>query len=101
MHSLFLPNLRAKAAAGMAVATAMVRHATRRVEPLAFVDWPTWAKELSQSRKIGDSGLGDTVIHVLGDARSEKFKNWWQDTLKTTCGCTERQAWLNARFPYL
>jgi hypothetical protein len=41
------------------------------------------------------------VVHVIGDTRSERFKEWFQEKFGQSCGCTERQAWLNRKFPYL
>jgi hypothetical protein len=67
---------------------------------LPFARWPDWAKDISQDRQLGDTGIGDTVVHLIGDSNSELFKGWFKVHLGTSCGCTERQRWLNLRYPY-
>jgi len=64
-----------------------------------------WAKEMAESWKNGihresDSGLGDTAVHLIGDANSAKFKHWFEEKFGRSCGCTDRQKWLNRKFPY-
>lgn len=68
------------------------------VRPLA--EWPIWAKAIALLKKETDRGLGDTVVHVIGETNSERFKTWFQQNFKRSCGCTERQRWLNQRFAY-
>lgn len=79
-------------AAGVAIAS------QPRIYP--FERWPEWAKDIAAARQPGDAGLGDTVVHLIGDTRSENFKKWFQEKFGRSCGCTERQAWLNRLFPY-
>jgi hypothetical protein len=99
MRSIFLPS-KATAAAGIALAISAVSATVNRVEPIPITEWPAWAKELTGYREPADTGLGDTVVHVIGDTRSEKFKAWFEEKLGKSCGCIERQRWLNARYPY-
>lgn len=100
MHSLFLPKTRA---VGIALATSAISIATARAsaQPLPFDSWPDWAKDIAKDRQPLDTGLGDTVVHLIGDTRSERFKAWFQEKFGKSCGCTERQAWLNAHYAYL
>ncbi len=65
-----------------------------------MADWPVWLRALAKIRRLEDTGLGDTLVHLIGDARSEKFKKWFMRKFGKTCGCTERQRWLNQKYPY-
>ena len=98
MHSLFLPTGRLNQNGRGNVSIAPTK---RHIEPLARSDWPAWTILVELARQEGDKGLGDTVVHLIGDTRSERFKAWFQEKFGKSCGCTERQAWLNARYPYL
>lgn len=69
--------------------------------PIPFDQWPLWARVMAYSKRPEDTGLGDTVAHWIGDTRSEAFKSWFEKKFGTSCGCTERQRWINRRFPYL
>jgi hypothetical protein len=59
-----------------------------------------WVRAIARFRRDGDTGIGDTIVHLLGDTRSEKFKKWFARKFGRSCGCVERQRWLNRRFPY-
>lgn len=61
-------------------------------------EWPMLARVVSRFRKDGERGVGDTIQSKLG-VSGEWFKMAMQ-TLAGGCGCTARQAWLNARYPY-
>jgi len=100
MHSTFLPSKARQT--GIALATSFIAVAAPiiRIRPLPMDAWPQWAKDLAEARQLEDKGVGDTVIHVIGEVRSEKFKSWFREKLGTNCGCTERQRWLNQKFPY-
>lgn len=73
----------------------------RETPALPFHQWPAWAKETATSRQAADKGIGDTLVHLIGDSRSEAFQKRFEELIGRACGCAERQAWLNARFPYL
>ena len=65
--------------------------------------WPVWAGKWATLARVfwpDDIGLGDTAVHIIGDARSARFKKWFEEKHGKSCGCTDRQRWLNARFPY-
>jgi hypothetical protein len=70
------------------------------VTALPINQWPAWAKDLTADRQPGDVGIGDTVVHIIGDTRSEAFKTWFREKIGGSCGCTERQGWLNQRYSY-
>lgn len=56
----------------------------------------SWLKFL---RAPTDKGLGDTVERILAKAGGRKIKQLIA-SLGGSCGCTNRQQWLNRRFPY-
>lgn len=88
-----------------AVATAAIgvaKQSPRKpTEPLSFDSWPLWAKDLAKDRQPADKGVGDTLVHIIGDSRSEAFRKRFEDLVGSSCGCADRQAWLNQKFPYL
>ena len=100
MHTAFLPSKARQT--GIALATSLIAVAApqNRIRPLPIDEWPQWAKDLAQDRQPEDKGLGDTIVHVIGDTRSGKFKRWFKEKLGPSCGCAERQRWLNQRFSY-
>lgn len=100
MHTAFLPSKARQTSIALAAAFVAVAAPMIRIRPLPMTQWPDWAKALAQDRQPADKGLGDTIVHVIGDARSEKFKSWFKEKFGTSCGCTERQRWLNQKFPY-
>ncbi len=100
MHTVFLPYKARQTGIAFATSFIAVAASVVRVRPLPMDQWPQWAKDLAQHRRPEDIGLGDTLVHLIGDARSETFKRWFKEKLGKSCGCTERQRWLNQRFPY-
>lgn len=97
MHSVFLPQVRP----GRAVRAVSVQPAKPRIEPIPRDQWPMWADWVALAQQAGDKGLGDTVIHIIGETNSERFKTWFQEKFGKSCGCKERQRWLNRRYPYV
>jgi hypothetical protein len=98
MHSLFLPsksNAEPAAGAAAAVSAALVR-----IEPTPQEKWPLWVKTIAKFHRDGDTGIGDTIVHLIGDTNSARFKTWFQRKFGRSCGCTERQRWLNQKYPY-
>ena len=95
MHTSLLPTNRGGPAGFVSVA-----RSKPRVEAVPFDQWPLWARVIAKFRRADDLGLGDTVVHLIGDARSEHFQKWFARKFRRSCGCTDRQRWLNRRFPY-
>jgi hypothetical protein len=86
----------------MAISTATAAQMRPTATPALQPDrWPQWAKELARSRQPQDRGIGDTVVHEIGDTASAAFQEWFKKTFDQSCGCADRQAWLNRHFPYL
>lgn len=47
-----------------------------------------------------DRGVGDTIARVIGPMGGDAFKRWYKRITGEDCGCGDRQAWLNQRYPY-
>jgi hypothetical protein len=92
-----LSRVRRLGAITAAVAISAIKP-TLSIRPMT--QWPAWAKAIAEQRQPGDAGLGDTLVHLIGDSRSEKFQAWFQEKFGQSCGCSDRQAWLNRQFPY-
>jgi hypothetical protein len=71
-----------------------------RTTSLPRDQWPMWARAIAKFRCDSDVGLGDTIVHLIGDTRSERFKKWFSRKFGRSCGCVERRKFLNCRFPY-
>lgn len=61
--------------------------------------WPAWAKALALVRKPDDSGLGDVIARIVGPIGGDAYKAWHMRTFGESCGCADRQAGLNAKYP--
>jgi len=97
MHTIFLPRNNP----GTFRRTQIILElAPPRIPPVPIEEWPLWARAIRKFRRAADRGLGDTIVHLIGDTRSERFKKWFARKFGRTCGCTERQRWLNHKFPY-
>lgn len=59
----------------------------------------TWVELVKQFSTTEDKGIGDTVHRYLAMFGAERFKQWAKDN-GIPCGCTERQAEWNERWPY-
>ena len=97
MHSVFLPTRPGQNVRGIISITP----SKPRIEPLAKENWPRLLKIVAKYRHPADLGLGDTLVHLIGDTNSSRFKTWFKRKFNRDCGCTDRQRWLNARFPHL
>ena len=95
MHTVFLPRAPRCSHPATPAAIAPTR---LRIEPAD--QWPTWANAVAKFRRKTDTGLGDTLQALIGDARSAKFKAWFTRKFGVSCGCSERRNWLNRKFPY-
>lgn len=62
-------------------------------------DNPRWVRLVRMLRKPEDSGVGDTVARIAARFGGERFKQW-SAKLRIPCGCTDRQAAWNERWPY-
>lgn len=72
--------------------------ATVPPQPVPRDQWPTWAKAIAAMKADTDTGVGSTVDRLLGT-----FGKVYKATLKAMgvpCGCNERRAEWDARYPY-
>ena len=100
MHSIFLPRPPLSSSSSSSFSPPPPAPPIARIRPTPCADWPLWTRALSKFRHPEDTGLGDTIVHLIGDTRSENFKQWFTRKFGKTCGCTNRQRWLNQKFPY-
>lgn len=98
MHSIFLPLPPSPSSSSSS--PPITRRPHPRIIPTPRSGWPFWTHAIAKFRHAEDTGLGDTLVHLIGDARSARFKKWFARKFGKTCGCTERQRWLNQKFPY-
>jgi hypothetical protein len=61
--------------------------------------WPLLVRGIARQRIDTDTGVGDTVHRILSKMGGDQFE-WVMKRLGIECGCGERQAWLNAVYPY-
>ncbi len=74
------------------------RNAGSLATPAPRSEWPAKIKLMAMAAEPSDKGVGDTVERVLG---SGAIKDWLKQALAgASCGCANRQAWLNERYPY-
>ena len=62
-------------------------------------DWPAILKALKLAAKSGDKGLGDIVARIIGPIGGDAYKKWFEKIFGRPCGCSERQDYLNQRYP--
>lgn len=80
---------------------------SRSIAPEPSIDqadrsfWPALARIYANAcGNAGDKGLGDTVARTISGMGGEYFKEVYEQITGADCGCGDRQAALNARFPY-
>lgn len=56
-------------------------------------------KWVAAFRTPEDRGIGDTVERLLAKAGGRAIKKWLE-RVGVSCGCRDRQAWLNEKYPY-
>lgn len=54
---------------------------------------------LESRKQDGERGAGDTLERLLAKAGGRKFKHLML-LMRLPCGCDDRQAWLNKKWPY-
>lgn len=70
------------------------------VTPVPRDEWPIPIRALATARSAGELGIGDTAARMIGAFGGRIFEGWWQSVFGYPCGCDDRHAWLNARYPY-
>ncbi len=64
-------------------------------DPKDQSSWPVLARVAAKMAKPEDKGVGDTVQRLAALVGGEQFK-----ALVPNCGCSDRQKWLNEKYPY-
>lgn len=65
----------------------------------AIADWPKMARVMARLRAPSERGVGDTLARLFGKVGGDRFKTLAK-RLGIDCGCDNRQALLNAAYPY-
>ena len=61
--------------------------------------WPLLLAPIKLLAQPGDRGLGDIIARTIGPVGGEAYKGWYKTIFGRSCGCADRQATLNTRFP--
>lgn len=62
--------------------------------------WPKVARSVAWLRAGGDRGIGDTVARLVAGVGGDTLAEWYERITGGSCGCDDRQAGLNSRYPY-
>ncbi len=65
----------------------------------AVQEWPKMAQAIARLRAPSEVGVGDTLARLFARVGGERFKTLAK-RLGIDCGCDNRQALLNAAYPY-
>jgi hypothetical protein len=101
------PRARGKVAGAIVAQAAKATEVPTTVKAAAKTEaWPLAVKMLAMGRKPGDKGAGDTLARLFnvlpaykGMGAGDAFKAFMKSIGKP-CGCSDRQAKLNAMYPY-
>lgn len=63
-------------------------------------EWPMLARIIRRMRSTEDRGVGDTVARMLSYFGAKSMSEMYERIMGKPCGCGDRQARLNAFFPY-
>ncbi len=70
-------------------------------KPIPREQWPRAARLIAWRKRDGETGVGDTLARILGNVGADGLAHWYEKITGHDCGCANRQAKLNAIFPYL
>jgi hypothetical protein len=62
--------------------------------------WPLAARAIAKLARTEDRGVGDTIARIIDPAGGALLKRWYKRIVGNECGCADRQARLNAIYPY-
>lgn len=68
-------------------------------KPVPRAEWPLLARIVARLRDDTDIGIGDTIQRSLGTA-GEFYKHAYKSLTGKSCGCTDRQKYLNQLYAY-
>jgi hypothetical protein len=72
---------------------------TAPAPPVPRKDWPWPVRVMASLAQPGEIGIGDTLHRQLTVGGRDVIA-WTLNALNIPCGCSDRQKWLNERFPY-
>jgi hypothetical protein len=67
--------------------------------PIPRAEWPLQIKALALLASATDQGIGDVIARLLGPVGGAAYKTWFLATFRRSCGCSERQSDLKAKYP--
>ncbi len=67
---------------------------------IPHAQWPYLVRWIAQRRIDGEIGVGDTVHRVFSKFGGTALSEAYERLAGRPCGCKDRQAWLNQRYPY-
>lgn len=70
------------------------------VQPIQRREWPLLAKTVAAFATAADYGVGDTVARNLSYVGADTLAHAYEKIAGVSCGCGDRQAKLNAMYPY-
>jgi len=56
-------------------------------------------RALALPARANDQGIGDLIARLIGPVGGDAYKTWFLAAFGQSCGCSERQADLNAKYP--
>lgn len=62
--------------------------------------WPLLIRWIAKHRQPGDEGAGDTLERLLKKVGADRAAKAWERVAGRPCGCQDRKAWMNSRYPY-
>jgi len=71
-----------------------------KLETPSTSSWPIPIRWLRARREPGEQGAGDTLERYIAIAGGSQAAALWTRFTGIKCGCADRKAWLNQRYPY-
>jgi len=69
-------------------------------EPAPVSSWPRPARWLYRLRTPSETGVGDTLARLFSRLGAGRVERLYRSIVGGQCGCADRQAYLNERYPY-
>ena len=70
------------------------------IEAIPRDEWPLRVKAFALLRTDADAGVGDTAQRIAGKFGGEWLKAKYKELMGENCGCENRQARMNRKYPY-
>lgn len=66
---------------------------------MTIAEWPAWARWISDRRRTGEKGVGDTAKRIFAVMGGEQY-SLLRCNLRMPCRCAQRQAEWNEKYAY-